>query len=70
MVMDFKAILDLPFVQVALPVIITFVLATISHNKRIDDLRQDMNRQFDEVNRKLGRIETKARVLRFAPHCP
>jgi hypothetical protein len=38
-----------PFVQVALPIIVAF--ATLYHGKRIDDLRDSMNKRFDAVER-------------------
>jgi hypothetical protein len=56
------------FLAVALPICVTFI-ATIwfaqwSQNKRFDDmradmksLREDMNRGFDQVTQRLGRIE-------------
>ena len=58
------AVLNNPFVQVALPIMFTILIATWINNKgfdainrRIDDLRSDMNKRFDEVNRRLDRIE-------------
>ena len=56
--MNVPAILNSPFMQVALPIIVTFAIATWYQSKRIDDLRSDMNRQFGEVNKRLDRIET------------
>jgi len=47
-----------PFVQVALPIIITFAIATLYQGKRIDDLRDSMNERFDAVERLLERIES------------
>lgn len=46
-----------PFVQVALPIIIIFAIATWFQSKRIDDLRDSMNKRFDAVDRRLERIE-------------
>jgi hypothetical protein len=46
-----------PFFQVALPIIITFAIATWYQSKRIDDLRDAMNRRFDAIERRLERIE-------------
>ena len=60
-----------PFVQVALPIIITFAIATWyqskrvdDQGKRIDDLRDSLNgridrleKRFDSVDRRLERIE-------------
>lgn len=63
---DLTAITSLPFVQVALPIMLTFAAATWYQNKRIDDLRSEMNnlraemnRQFGEILRRLDRIEAK-----------
>lgn len=67
---DLAAITSLPFIQVALPIMLTFAAATWYQNKRIDDLRgdmrnemnnlrADMNRQFGEILRRLDRIEAK-----------
>jgi len=58
-----SAILQQPFFQVALPIMVTLV-ATVwtaqwSQNKRFDDLKSDMNRRFDEVIKRLDRIEQK-----------
>lgn len=57
--MDAQTILNLPFVQIALPVMFTMWLTWLAQSKRFDDLRTDMNRQFEEVRRRLERIETK-----------
>lgn len=61
--MDFAAILNLPFVQIALPICVTFILtvavAAFVQNKRIDDLRGDMVRGFEGVNKRLDRLEMK-----------
>jgi hypothetical protein len=46
-----------PFFQVALPIIVTFAIATLYQGKRIDDLRDWMNKRFDAVERLLERIE-------------
>ena len=57
-----------PFFQVALPIIITFVIATWYQSKRVDDLRESMNQRinglessmnqgFDAIERRLERIE-------------
>ena len=53
-----------PFVQVALPIIVTFAIATWYQSKRvddlgkrIDDLRDSINRRLDAVERRLERIE-------------
>jgi hypothetical protein len=60
-----------PFFQVALPIVITFAIATWYQSKRIDDLgkriddlgkriddlRDWMNQRFDVVDRRLEKIE-------------
>jgi hypothetical protein len=46
-----------PFVKVALPIVVTFAIATLYQGKRIDDLRDSMNKRFDAVDRRLERIE-------------
>jgi hypothetical protein len=58
-----KSILDLPFIQVALPIVITFAIATWYQSKRVDDLskrvddlRADMNGRFDEVGRRFDEV--------------
>ena len=60
------AILQSQFVQVALPIMFTVLIASWINNKafdtisrRIDDLRADMNTRFGEVNVRLERIERK-----------
>jgi len=50
-----------PFVQVALPIMVTFAIATLYQGKRIDDLRDSMNKRFDAVERRLERIENPLR---------
>jgi hypothetical protein len=59
-------ILQQPFVQVALPIIVALTVAAWLQNKRFDDIRGDVNqfrddmRQFrGEVNQRLDRIEAK-----------
>jgi len=49
------AILNTPFVQVALPIMITFIAAAWLNGKRLDDLRTDMNRRFDEARSDVNR---------------
>ncbi len=69
------AVLNNSFVQVALPIMFTILIATGVNNKgldgvhkamhkgldtvnrRIDDLRSDMNDRFGEVNHRLDRID-------------
>jgi len=48
-----------PFIQIALPIIITLVVANLSQNKRIDDLRDSINRRIDAVERRLDAIEQR-----------
>ncbi len=55
----------LPFFQVTLPLMVTFVAAiwaaSWSQNKRFDDTNRrfdDVNRRLDEIIVRLGRIET------------
>lgn len=48
-------ILQQPFIQVALPIMVALTLAAWLQNKRFDDV----NRRIDEVIRRLDRIETK-----------
>lgn len=52
-----------PFFQVTLPLMVTFVVTMLHHshslNKRVDDLRDSMNRRLDEIIRKLERIDIK-----------
>ena len=63
-----------PFFPVALPIIVSFVLATWyqssritdlreSLGKRIDDLRSDMNVRFSEVSVRIGAVETRLERL-------
>ncbi len=60
------AIFQIPFVQIALPIMITMLLtvrvnskAFDTLNRRLDDMKTDSNRRFDEVIKRLDRIETK-----------
>lgn len=62
--MDVTPLLNSQFVQVALPIVITLVISSTYQNKRIDDLRSDMNRQFDEVKKELKEIRA-ARITRL-----
>jgi GTPase len=48
-------ILQQPFIQVALPIMVALTLAAWLQNKRFDDV----NRRIDEIIRRLDRIETK-----------
>lgn len=63
-----------PFFQVALPIIVTFILATWyqagrisdlrdSLGKRIDDLRADINTRLAAIEKRLDKLEEKIEVL-------
>jgi hypothetical protein len=60
---EIKEVLQLPFLQVALPIMVNFAVTMWHHshsiNKRIDDLRSDMNPQFGEVTKHLDKIDAK-----------
>jgi len=43
-----------PFFQVALPIIVTFAVATWFQSKRIDDLRDSMGKRIDELRTSIG----------------
>lgn len=45
-----------PFFQVALPVILTFVLSNLHLSKRLDDIRTDTNRRLDAIDKSLHDI--------------
>ena len=55
--MTVKEVTDIPFVQIALPIMITFVVANWQNGKRLDDLMGDLNRRLDEIAKRLDRIE-------------
>jgi hypothetical protein len=44
-----------PFFQVALPIIVTFAIATWFQSKRIDDLRDSLNKRIDLLESSMGR---------------
>ena len=46
-----------PFFQVALPIIVTFAIATLFQSKRIGDLRDSIGKRLDAIERRLERIE-------------
>ena len=48
-----------PFFQVALPIIITFALATWYQSKRVDDLRDSLNRRIGSIDKRLEAIERR-----------
>ena len=55
-------ILQQPFIQVALPIVVTLALAAWGQNKRFDDVIRyigEVNKRIDEVLVRLGRIEDK-----------
>jgi len=67
------AILNNQFVQVALPIMFTVLLAAWINsrgmdkgiegvNRRLDDLRGDMNDRFGDVSRRLDRIDETLRA--------
>ncbi len=60
-----KAMINQPFFQVALPLMVTILIAAFtaawSSNKRIDELSHrvdDTNRRLDETNRRFDRVES------------
>lgn len=55
LVMNPVVILNTPFVQVALPIMITFMAAAWLNGKRLDDFRADINRRFDEMRSDINR---------------
>ncbi len=48
------AILNTPFVQVALPIMVTFIAAAWLNGKRFDDFKGDTNRRFDDLTRDMN----------------
>ena len=63
LVMNPVVILNTPFVQVALPIMITFIAAAWLNGKRLDDFRADINRRFDEmrsgINRRFDEVNSR-----------
>jgi hypothetical protein len=53
--MDWKTVLQSPFFTVTLPIVMTLIVGIVVQKKRLDDLRADMNRQFDALNCRLDR---------------
>ncbi|MBZ5618234.1 MAG: hypothetical protein LAQ69_05770 [Acidobacteriia bacterium] len=45
-----------PFFQVALPIIITFAIATWYQNSRITDLRDSIGRRIDDSNKRIDNL--------------
>jgi hypothetical protein len=48
-------ILNRPFIQIALPIVVTLIVASWTNNERFDD----MNRRLDDFFARLGRIEDR-----------
>jgi hypothetical protein len=68
--MNVHEVFSQPFTQVTLPSLIGFFIATISQNKRfddlgkrIDDLRGDMNGKFAGIDRKLESVERRLEMI-------
>jgi flagellar capping protein FliD len=53
-------VLKQPFFQVTLPLMVTFVVtmwaATWSQNKRIEDVRDSINRRLDSIDKRIDEI--------------
>jgi prefoldin subunit 5 len=54
--MPVKDIIQLPFVQVALPIIVMFVGMMFYKSKRFDDLRDSLNKRIDEINKRIDEV--------------
>jgi|AmaraimetP72IA01_FD_contig_31_1642269_length_1081_multi_18_in_0_out_0_4 hypothetical protein len=52
-------ILQSQFVQIALPIMFTILVASWWQNKRVEDLRDAINKRLDDIVARLGRIEAK-----------
>jgi tetrahydromethanopterin S-methyltransferase subunit G len=59
-------VMNLPFVQVALPILIGFITIGWWQNKRLDEMSRrfddrfsEMTRRFDGIDKRLDRIEAK-----------
>jgi len=63
LVMNPVVILNTPFVQVALPIMITFIAAAWLNGKRLDDFRADINRRFDEVNKRFDDVNSRFDIV-------
>lgn len=55
MLSQIQLIAQTPFVQIALPIVITLIVAAWNNNKRFDDV----NRRLDGIEARLVRIESK-----------
>jgi hypothetical protein len=60
------AVFQIPFVQTALPIMFTILIAVWVNNKafdginrRLDDMRDGFNRRMEEIVKRLDRIESK-----------
>jgi hypothetical protein len=56
---NWQAIWSNPFFAVALPIVITLIVAMVTQNKRIDDLRKRIDDLRDSINQRLDRIEQR-----------
>jgi len=55
------------FVQIALPIIITFIAAAWLNGKRIDDMKSHFDHRFDEVVKRLDRMDVRFDRLEATP---
>jgi len=55
--MNWQAIASNPFFTVALPIVITLIVAMVTQNKRIDDLHKRIDDLRDSINERLDRID-------------
>ena len=61
--MTLTAISQLPFVQVALPIMVTFIAVGIWQNRRLDDIIGRLGRiesKLDTHTERIARLETRA----------
>jgi len=61
--MNWQAISGNPFFTVALPILIGMFLTGLWQNKRVDDLRSDMNRQFADIKGQLAEIKEQLKSI-------
>ncbi len=57
--MNAVTILNTPFVQVALPIIVTFIMAAWLNSKRLDDFRGNFDRRFEQVDKQFEQIDRR-----------
>ncbi len=57
LLVDLPALLNTPFIQVALPILVGLMLATHYQNKRLDDLRSDMSRSLADLSRRFDSFD-------------